>query len=115
MLGVDAILQNRALIGSVNAHARDWQAAVEHLDRARPLGDALEAFVGLRVPVDRFAEAFDFGGVKATLRFGDAQRALARQRGRAAARAPRDGEAEPPPATEAEPRGPPGRRGWRRC
>ena len=41
-----------------------------HLDRARARwGQALEAFVGLRVPVDRFAEAFDFGGVKATLRF----------------------------------------------
>ena len=70
VLGVDAILQNRALIGSVNAHARDWEAAVEQLDRARGRwGEALEAFVGLRVPVDRFAEAFEFGGVKATLRF----------------------------------------------
>ena len=70
VLGVDAILQNRALIGSVNAHARDWEAAVGQLDRARERwGEALEAFVGLRVPVDRFAEAFEFGGVKATLRF----------------------------------------------
>ena len=31
--------------------------------------DALAQFVGLRVPVDRFAEAFDFQGVKATLQF----------------------------------------------
>jgi threonine dehydrogenase-like Zn-dependent dehydrogenase len=70
VLGVDAILQNRALLGSVNAHARDWVAAVEYLDRARQRWpDALEAFVGLRVPVDRFAEAFAFGGVKATLQF----------------------------------------------
>jgi glucose 1-dehydrogenase len=70
VLGVDAILQNRALLGSVNAHVRDWTAAVEHLDRAwARWPDALEQFVGLRVPVDRFAEAFDFRGVKATLQF----------------------------------------------
>jgi threonine dehydrogenase-like Zn-dependent dehydrogenase len=70
VLGVDAILGNRALFGSVNANRVDWTAAVEHLDRARERWpDALEAFVGLRVPVDRFAEAFEFGGVKATLRF----------------------------------------------
>jgi threonine dehydrogenase-like Zn-dependent dehydrogenase len=70
VLGVDAILQNRALIGSVNAHERDWRAAVNGLDAARARwADALEAFVGLRVPVDRFAEAFDYRGVKATLRF----------------------------------------------
>jgi threonine dehydrogenase-like Zn-dependent dehydrogenase len=70
VLGVDTILQNRALLGSVNAHARDWEDAVERLERARERwGNALERFVGLRVPVDRFEEAFDFGGVKATLRF----------------------------------------------
>ena len=70
VLGVDTILQNRALFGSVNAHARDWVDAVDRLDRARERWpDALEGFVGLRVPVDRFAEAFAFGGVKATLRF----------------------------------------------
>ncbi len=28
-------------------------------------------FVGLRVPLDRFAEAFDHTGVKATLALGD--------------------------------------------
>jgi glucose 1-dehydrogenase len=70
ILGVDTILQNRALLGSVNAHARDWEDAVERLDRARDRWpDAIEQFVGLRVPVDRFAEAFEFRGVKATLRF----------------------------------------------
>jgi hypothetical protein len=43
---------------------------VDNLDRARTRWpDALEEFVGLRVPVDRFGEAFDFRGVKATLRF----------------------------------------------
>jgi glucose 1-dehydrogenase len=70
VLGVDTILQNRALLGSVSAHARDWEAAVDNLGRARTRWpDALEGFVGLRVPVDRFGEAFDFRGVKATLRF----------------------------------------------
>ena len=70
ILGVDTILQNRALLGSVNAHARDWEDAVGGLARARQRWpDALERFVGLRVPVDRFEEAFDFRGVKATLRF----------------------------------------------
>jgi glucose 1-dehydrogenase len=70
VLGVDTILQNRALLGSVNAHARDWEDAVDRLDRARERWpDALERFVGLRVPVDRFEEAFAFRGVKATLRF----------------------------------------------
>ena len=70
VLGVDMILQNRAVFGSVNAHRTDWQAAVEHLDRARARWpEALEAFVGLRVAVDRYGDAFAFRGVKATLRF----------------------------------------------
>ncbi|HZG50441.1 MAG TPA: alcohol dehydrogenase catalytic domain-containing protein [Thermoleophilaceae bacterium] len=70
VLGVDTILQNRALLGSVNAGARDWEAAVERLDRARRRwGEALEQFVGLRVAVDRFEDAFAYTGVKATLRF----------------------------------------------
>ena len=72
VLGVDVILQNRALLGSVNAHMRDWEAAVSGLDRARRRwGDAVAEFVGLRVPVDRFADAFAFKGVKATLQFSD--------------------------------------------
>ena len=73
VLGVDAILQNRALLGSVNAHARDWVGAVELLSRVRERWpEVLDAFVGLRVPVDRFADAFAFPGVKATLRFAPA-------------------------------------------
>ena len=35
MIGVDAILENRVLFGSVNASRQDWLAAVEALDRAR--------------------------------------------------------------------------------
>ncbi len=70
VLGVAAVLQNRALVGSVNANRMDWLAAVQQLDRARARWpDALAAFVGLRVPVDRFADAFAFAGVRATLAF----------------------------------------------
>jgi glucose 1-dehydrogenase len=73
VLGVDTILENRVLFGSVNAHRQDWLAAVESLDRARERWpEALEAFVGRRVPLDRFAEAFDYRGVKATLVLDDA-------------------------------------------
>jgi threonine dehydrogenase-like Zn-dependent dehydrogenase len=70
VVGVDVVLQNRALIGSVNAHTRDWARAVELLDGTRSRWpDVLDGFVGLRVPVDRFEEAFAFDGVKATLDF----------------------------------------------
>jgi glucose 1-dehydrogenase len=69
VVGLDAVLENRVLFGSVNAHHQDWLAAVQSLDAARKRWpDELESFVGLRVPLDRFQEAFDFrGGVKATL------------------------------------------------
>jgi threonine dehydrogenase-like Zn-dependent dehydrogenase len=68
VLGVDAILENRVVFGSVNAHRQDWLAAVEALDRARERWPgALESFVGLRVPLDRFADAFAYRGGKATL------------------------------------------------
>jgi glucose 1-dehydrogenase len=69
VIGVDAILGNRALIGSVNANLVDWHAAVEQLEAARRRWpDALDRFVGLRTTLDDFAAAFAFGGVKATLR-----------------------------------------------
>jgi threonine dehydrogenase-like Zn-dependent dehydrogenase len=68
VLGLDAVLENRVLFGSVNAHRQDWLAAVDSLDRARERWpEELEAFVGRRVPLDRFAEAFAYRGVKATL------------------------------------------------
>jgi hypothetical protein len=69
VLGLDAVLENRVLFGSVNAHHQDWVAAVASLDAARKRWpEELESFVGLRVPLDRFQEAFDYrGGVKATL------------------------------------------------
>jgi threonine dehydrogenase-like Zn-dependent dehydrogenase len=72
VIGVDAILENRVLFGSVNAHRQDWLTAVEALDRVRRRWpEALEAFVGLRVPLDRFAEAFAYRGGKATLVVSD--------------------------------------------
>ena len=68
VIGVDMILQNRAVFGSVNAHRVDWLSAIDQLDRARARWpEALEAFVGLRVGLDGYEDAFNFGGVKATL------------------------------------------------
>ena len=68
VLGVDVILENRVVFGSVNANRVDWLSAVEALDRVRERWpEELQEFVGLRVPLDRFAEAFDHSGVKATL------------------------------------------------
>jgi threonine dehydrogenase-like Zn-dependent dehydrogenase len=72
VLGVDVILENRVVFGSVNAQRQDWVAAVDALDRARTQWpEPFEQLVGLRVPLDRFADAFDFRGVKATLVLSD--------------------------------------------
>jgi len=68
VLSLDFVLGNRVVFGSVNAHRQDWQAAVDALDRARARWqDVLEEFVSLRVPLDRFADAFEHRGGKATL------------------------------------------------
>jgi threonine dehydrogenase-like Zn-dependent dehydrogenase len=68
IIAQDVVVENRVLLGSVNAHRVDWNAAVEDLDRARARWpEAVEAFVGLRVPLDRFEDAFAYRGVKATL------------------------------------------------
>jgi D-arabinose 1-dehydrogenase-like Zn-dependent alcohol dehydrogenase len=68
VLALDTILENRVLFGSVNAQRQDYLAAVEDLDRARERWPgALEGFVGLRVPLDRFDDAFAYRGGKATL------------------------------------------------
>ena len=72
VVGIDVVLENRALVGSVNAHPQDWRAAVaglEEIRRRHP--EALEALIGLRVPPERFADAFAFTGVKATLVFDE--------------------------------------------
>jgi len=71
-IGVDTVLENRVLFGSVNARLDDWRAGVEALDRAATTHrDALERLVALRVPIDRFEDAFAFGGGKATLIVSD--------------------------------------------
>jgi len=67
-LGVDTILENRVLFGSVNAHRQDYLAAVTDLTRAwTAWPGALDLLVALRVPLDRFADAFAHRGGKATL------------------------------------------------
>jgi len=67
-LGVDTILENRVLFGSVNAHPQDYLAAVAQLARVRTTWPgALDLLVALRVPLDRFADAFAHRGGKATL------------------------------------------------
>jgi glucose 1-dehydrogenase len=72
LLGVDMILENHVLFGSVNAQRQDWLAAVADLERARHRWpEALEEFVTLRVPLDRFAEAFAHRAGKAALVLSD--------------------------------------------
>ena len=72
VLGMDTVLENRVLFGSVNAHRQDWEAGVAALDRVRTeFPGALEQLVALRVPLDRFEEAFAFHGGKATLVLSD--------------------------------------------
>lgn len=70
LFGVDFVIENRVLLGSVNAHKQDWETGVRQLEAMRRRWpEAMERMVGLRVPPDRFQEAFDFRGVKATLEF----------------------------------------------
>ena len=68
VLGLDTILENRVLFGSVNARLEDWLAAVDALEQVRRRWpEALEATVRVRAPLDRFAEALAVYGGKATL------------------------------------------------
>jgi threonine dehydrogenase-like Zn-dependent dehydrogenase len=67
-IGVDAVLENRVLFGSVNARREDWLAGIDALDSMRRRWPGtLEQLLGLRVPLDRFDEALDYVGGKATL------------------------------------------------
>ena len=71
-IGLDAVLENRVLFGSVNAQRQDWIAGVDALDRIRrrwPGG--LEQLIGARVPFDRFEDALAYGGGKAALVLSD--------------------------------------------
>ena len=72
VIGVDTVLENRVLVGSVNAHHEDWLTGVAALAEARQrFPGALEQLVSLRVPLDRFADAFAHSGGKATLVLSD--------------------------------------------
>jgi hypothetical protein len=72
VIGFDTVLENRVLFGSVNARRDDWVTGVEALDRAREqFPGALEGLIGLRVPLDRFEDAFAYRGGKATLVLDD--------------------------------------------
>jgi threonine dehydrogenase-like Zn-dependent dehydrogenase len=67
-LGVDFVLENRVLFGSVNARREDWEGAVEALDAIRRRWPgALEQLIALRVPLDRVEDALAFRGGKAAL------------------------------------------------
>jgi glucose 1-dehydrogenase len=67
-VGVDLVLGNRVLFGSVNARREDWLAGIEALDdMRRRWPGALDQLIGLRVPLDRFDDALGFVGGKATL------------------------------------------------
>ena len=67
-IGVDTVLGNRALFGSVNARREDWLAGIDALDRVRRRWPGtLEQLLGLRVPIDRFEDALAYTGGKATL------------------------------------------------
>jgi glucose 1-dehydrogenase len=71
-LSVDMILENHVLFGSVNANRTDWLTAVEDLGRARERWpEALEQFVSLRAPLERFQDALEHRGGKATLVLSD--------------------------------------------
>jgi glucose 1-dehydrogenase len=75
VLSVDTILENRVVFGSVNAHRSDWLDGVDALDRARDRWpDALDALIARRLPLDRFEEALDYRGGKATLVLDDQPR-----------------------------------------
>jgi glucose 1-dehydrogenase len=74
VLGVDMILENRVVFGSVNAHRTDWLAGVAALDRARERWPGvLDALIARRVPLDRFDDALAAHGGKATLVLDDRQ------------------------------------------
>ena len=67
-IGVDMVLENRVIFGSVNARREDWLAGIDALDEMRRRWPGtLEQLLGLRVPLDRFEDALAFSGGKATL------------------------------------------------
>ncbi len=74
VLGVDMVLENRVVFGSVNAHRTDWLDGVSALDQARERWPgALDALIARRVALDRFDDALAGRGGKATLVLDDRQ------------------------------------------
>ena len=71
VIGVDVVIQNPR-VRQRQSNRVDWEAAIAQLDAAKARWpEALERFVGLRAPLDRFQDAFGHRGVKATLLVGD--------------------------------------------
>ncbi len=71
-IGIDAVLENRVLFGSVNARREDWVAGIAALDdMRRRWPGVLEQLIGLRAPLDRFEDALAYSGGKATLLVSD--------------------------------------------
>ncbi len=70
LLNRDIVLENDAVVGSVNANLRHYAQAAEALARADL--DWLERLVSRRVPLERFADAFEpqDDDVKVALTFG---------------------------------------------
>jgi hypothetical protein len=70
LLGLDTVLGNRVVFGTVSAHHSDYMAAATDLvELQRRWPGALDLLIGLRVSVDRYAEALAHRGSKATLLF----------------------------------------------
>ena len=67
VLGVDTILENRVLFGSVNARREDWLAAVAALDECAPLAGRARRTRSPPSPARPLREAFAEPGGKATL------------------------------------------------
>jgi threonine dehydrogenase-like Zn-dependent dehydrogenase len=70
LLGIETVLENRVLFGSVSAGHNDYlAAAIELVESQERWPEALDLLIGLRVSVDDYAEALAHRGSKATLLF----------------------------------------------
>ncbi|HEY1011185.1 MAG TPA: glucose 1-dehydrogenase [Herpetosiphonaceae bacterium] len=68
------VLNNQAIVGSVNASRRSFERGVGDLARFRELwGDAVDQLITERVPLEKFLEAIDppgAGGIKSVVELG---------------------------------------------
>lgn len=70
LLTGEAVVKNKAIIGSTNAAPGDWTQATVDLETIQERWpDLLEEMVGLTVEPEDFAAALAYDGVKATIRF----------------------------------------------